>query len=137
MSYNLFLDDIRIPADVEKYFNPIQYRELFRKFDWIIVRNYDEFVRTIKTKGVPNTVSFDHDLADEHYAPKEIWEFPEQVEKRIDNFKEKTGYDCALFLLDYCRGSGDLGPKLVLCHSMNPVGKKKILELFEYHKNDR
>ena len=62
----LFLDDIRNPSDVGNYIRA-SLAELFSKENWIIVRNYKEFCNYIEKKGVPNVVSFDHDLADEHY----------------------------------------------------------------------
>ena len=36
---------------------------------WIVVRNYDEFVKKINELGLNNidVISFDHDLAPEHY----------------------------------------------------------------------
>ena len=42
----LFLDDIRKPPDV----------------DWFIVRNYNQFIDWIDKNGLPDIISFDHDL---------------------------------------------------------------------------
>ena len=61
MSYYLFLDDERIPGNVTWITMPGD-----RAYQ--IVRNYDQFVQHITTNGVPDFVTFDHDLADEHYA---------------------------------------------------------------------
>lgn len=33
---------------------------------WNIVRNYNQFIRYIKTKGVPHHISFDNDLCQDH-----------------------------------------------------------------------
>ena len=46
--YRIYLDDVRTPIDK----------------DWIVVRDYDEFVKKINEIGIPNieTVSLDHDL---------------------------------------------------------------------------
>ncbi len=63
MSYNLFLDDFRMPADVVLYMPKCAY---YTDREWVIVRSYDEFVKTIEEMGIPQAVSFDHDLADEH-----------------------------------------------------------------------
>ena len=42
-----------------------------RNKDKIIrVMNYDEFIEAIQN-SIPDFISFDHDLADEHYTPKE------------------------------------------------------------------
>jgi hypothetical protein len=39
---------------------------------------------------------------------------------------EKTGYDCAKWLVEYCVEHGLKFPEYVV-HSMNPVGKENIL----------
>ena len=59
----LFLDDIRKPLDAEAYTHNLIYRQI----PWYIVRNYEQFTQTIKENGIPQVISFDHDLADEHY----------------------------------------------------------------------
>jgi hypothetical protein len=64
LNFNLFLDDVRQPRNVT-------WTDLPENANWIVVRSYDEFVRTISheaRKGyIPSFVSFDHDLDDEHY----------------------------------------------------------------------
>ena len=57
--YYLFLDDERYPKQVTWVNLPL--------VDWVIVRNYNEFVKKIEEDGMPVFISFDHDLADEHY----------------------------------------------------------------------
>ena len=46
------------------------------------------------------------------------------------NYKEKTGYDCALWLVEHCLNTKEPLPEY-LCHSMNPVGKTKILGILD------
>ena len=66
MSYNLFLDDIRSLKDTYNYMKDPRYNTL----DWVIVRNFEQFKNTIDNKGIPNLVSYDHDLQDvEEFAP--------------------------------------------------------------------
>jgi len=67
MEYNLFLDDFRHPYDCVPY---MPNREIYAKWKWEIVRNYDEFVEYITKNGLPTHVSFDHDLSDIHYYPE-------------------------------------------------------------------
>lgn len=55
----LFLDDIRTPNAV--YSSPYDG-------GWTIVRGYEEFVNAIQKYGVPDIISFDHDLEIEHYG---------------------------------------------------------------------
>ncbi len=102
----LFLDDFRDPPDVS----------------WDVVRNYDEFVTYIGQYGVPDMLSFDHDLAEEHYR---IWPRHEDDEyPPNESFVERTGLDCAQYLVDH---------KLPIhwwqVHSANPVGAKRIRDL--------
>lgn len=63
MSYNLFLDDVRIPKEAFGY----MHLPIYISVDWIVVRNYNDFVKQIKENGIPHTISFDHDLAEIHY----------------------------------------------------------------------
>lgn len=114
----LFLDDIRYPIEAYHY----SKQDIFLRRDWHIVRNYDQFVNRILAKGLPEMISFDHDLADEHYLkadPKE--------------FVEKTGYDCAKWLVEYCMDHHLDLPKFY-SHSMNPVGKENIERLLKNFK---
>lgn len=119
MSYNLFLDDVRNPAECVFYI----HNSIYVDVTWIIVRNYNEFVETIEEKGLPEIISFDHDLADEHYSPDMYTEIYDDLYKE---FKEKTGYDCAKWLVNYCIDNKKDLPKTILIHSMNPVGRVNI-----------
>ena len=92
--------------------------------EFVIVRNYDEFVNFIRKNGLPNIISFDHDLADEHYS-SDMHASTEVYNKNYETFQEKTGMDCAKWLVDYCLENGLQLPDYVV-HSANPVGKKNI-----------
>lgn len=139
MSYNLFLDDYRIPIDCIGYVVPLGIRpDLYTTNKWIIVKNYDEFVKYIEENGLPEKISFDHDLADEHYTPKEYWQDYEASKKYQEevevNYKEKTGYDCAKWLINYCIENNLKLPEYYV-HSMNPVGRDNIKNLLNQFKN--
>lgn len=87
---NLYLDDLRsTPENFER------------------VYDYDEFVNFINKNGVPEFVSFDHDLGE-----------------------GKTGFDCAKFLVEFCLDNGvsDINFQV---HSQNPVGKENIEKLLD------
>jgi hypothetical protein len=114
----LFLDDIRYPIEAYRYTK----QDIFLRRDWHIVRNYEQFVNRIREKGLPEMISFDHDLADEHYLKQDTSEFV-----------EKTGYDCAKWLIEYCMDNDVDLPKFY-CHSMNPVGKENIERLLKNFK---
>lgn len=115
MSYNLFLDDERKPSDVRWLILP--------KVEWVIARNYNEFTKILEEKGIPEIVSFDHDLADEHYNP-ETWR------QQDPQYKEKTGYECAKFFKAYCEKLQQW-PNEIFIHTMNPVGRENITNLFK------
>ncbi|WP_081411648.1 cyclic-phosphate processing receiver domain-containing protein [Chryseobacterium gregarium] len=114
----LFLDDIRYPPDAYHYTK----QDMFLWEDWHVVRNYAQFVSRILEKGLPEMISFDHDLADEHYSEQDSQECV-----------EKTGYDCAKWLVGYCLDHDAELPEFY-CHSMNPVGKENIEDLLNNFK---
>lgn len=124
----LFLDDIRIPKDAIGLV-PSTMNQFYWENDWNVVRNYDEFCDYIQKYGSPDFVSFDHDLADAHYNDlfsDENWSKNDtDIVLKYDDYKEKTGYECAKWLVDYCLENGLQLPDYVV-HSANPVGKKNI-----------
>lgn len=134
--YNLFLDDYRDPTDCVGYVHPMGIRpDLYTNNKWVIVKNYDEFVECITKYGLPTLISFDHDLADEHYTPEEYWSDYDASKKYQESltYKEKTGLDCAKWLVDYCMNNKQELPKYE-AHSMNPVGRDNIISLLNNFK---
>jgi hypothetical protein len=131
-SYNLFLDDFRVPADCGKYMsNP----SFYYNNEWVIVRNYDEFVSFITKNGLPEVISFDHDLADEHYS-QDMYSGNDVYDQHYKEFKEKTGLDCAKWLVDLCMDKNlDLPDYIV--HSMNPAGARNIWSYLENYRKFR
>ena len=116
----LYLDDVRTPIAE----------------DWIIARNYDEFVAQIKlhTLGKFEVISLDHDLGETAMV-----EYYNNVKENyiIDysNIKEKTGYDAAKFLVAESMNSGIPLPQIYV-HSANPIGSANILGYVNnYYKN--
>ena len=111
----LWLDDVRDPqkylmkkADKEsgaldnnlKFYNDFK-SEYEPKFVW--VRTFEEFTDYILEHGVPEFVSFDHDLG-----------------KGL-----KKGAECAAWLKNYCAREGKPLPKFY-AHSANPNGRREI-----------
>lgn len=115
----LFLDDIRYPVEAYHYTR----QDIFLRKDWHIVRNYEQFVSRILEKRLPDMISFDHDLAEVHY-----------LQPGSGEYTEKTGYDCAKWLVEYCMDHHLDLPEFY-CHSMNPVGKENIESLLKNFKN--
>lgn len=116
--YNLFLDDVRLP-------NHVTWVDLPPNQHYSVVRNYQEFVDLITLRGLPKFVTYDHDLSDDHYGHGLRGDnIP------YDQYAEKTGYDCAKWLVDYCMKKGVKHPPYQV-HSMNPIGKKNIISYVE------
>ena len=137
----LFLDDERFPQDVT--WVPISH-----DIDWTIVRTYKTFTEAIEdyfyhTKELPEFVSFDHDLADFHYQVmieenRYLAENPEpdgigSLPLTFDYGREKTGFDCAKWLVEFCIDHEVKFPNHIV-HSMNPIGKKRIDDYIAWAK---
>jgi hypothetical protein len=120
--YNLFLDDFRMPKDAFAYMKLPQY--ISKK--WIVVRNYYAFITIIQNKGIPEILSLDHDLSFDHYNT--------ELNIPYDQYTEKTGYHCALWLINYCIDNNKKLPAEILIHSMNPAGSLNIKSLFESYE---
>ena len=107
----LYLDDVRTPKNDE----------------WIVVRNYDEFVKTIKLKGLENfeVISLDHDLGDsamiEYYT-----NVKNNYTLEYNNISEKTGYDAAKYLVAESMNKQIPLPQIYV-HSANPIGSANIM----------
>lgn len=102
----LYLDDIRKAPDET----------------WTVVRNFEDFQRHFDEHGMPDVVSFDHDLGhgQAYTKPrgKRVW-IPRAEFEEI-----ATGYDACKWMLE------NYGmPKDVRVHSMNPVGAERIRNL--------
>jgi hypothetical protein len=125
----LWLDDLRNP-----YINTegrVPKENLI--IDWVL--NHEQFTQWIEKHGLPKIISFDHDLADEHYTPEEYWCDYEKSKAYQDSkiYQEKTGLDCAKWLVDYCMDNNKPLP-LFYVHSANPVGADNIIHFLENYK---
>jgi hypothetical protein len=99
----IYLDDMRTPVDK----------------NWVVVRDYDEFVSKVTEVGLGNieVISLDHDLGD-----TAMGEYFRNVAKNYildySNIEEKTGYDCCKWLVNHFY---DKNPKRL---KMNRIDKK-------------
>jgi hypothetical protein len=114
----IYLDDLRTPLDQE----------------WIVVRNYDEFVDTINEIGLENIglISLDHDLGDS--AMKE-WHTNVYHNYTLDydNITEKTGMNCTKWLVDqWLEGKPVVTVKV---HSANAVGSANMMGYVNNYKH--
>ena len=107
----LYLDDVRTPKDA----------------DWEVVRSYDEFVAHIRLHGLENyeLMSLDHDLGDtamnEYYT-----NVRDNYKIDYSNITEKTGLDCAKFLVAESMTKSIPLPQIYV-HSANPIGSANIM----------
>lgn len=110
--YRIYLDDVRTPIDK----------------DWVVVRSYDEFVKKVTEIGLRNIelISLDHDLGD-----SAMMEWHRNVYHNYtlnyDNILEKTGMDCAKWLVEQWMDGEPY--VLVNIHSHNSVGSANMLGL--------
>lgn len=127
---NLFLDDYRLPLDCSKY----MYKDIGSdnviytdSTNWVVVRNYSEFISYLQNNTLPKLISFDHDLADAHYH-ESMYKDGKVYMKYLETTSEKTGYDCAKWLIEFCNETKQQLPQFIV-HSMNPIGKGNIISL--------
>jgi len=112
----LFLDDVRSAEMV--FMNTIDpiYEN---NNEWEIVRSFNEFVSYIEEKGLPEFISFDHDLDFEHYK------LENQQDIDYEKMEIKTGFHAAQWLVNYCADNKLKLPNYKV-HSMNLAGKRNI-----------
>jgi len=120
----LWLDDIRDPFSKPEWliFSPIE-----EPYEIIWAKSYNDFIRYINKLGLPTAICFDHDLGIEHiedYSNQKLNSLT-SYQPSYDDFIEKTGYDCAKWLIDYCIDNDEPLP-LYNIQSANPVGKENI-----------
>ena len=126
MKQKIYLDDVRTPVNT----------------DWVVVRSYDEFVEKVRELGFENidVISLDHDLGDtamneyfNNVSPNYTLDYT--------HITEKTGMDCAKWLVDYYYDNYNFAEDLisrknkkingitfpkVYTHSANPIGSANI-----------
>jgi hypothetical protein len=126
MKILLWLDDKRDPFKDNwlKNFSPLQDPH---QTVWLL--SYDEFTNYINSNGLPDAICFDHDLG----LPNHIKRVQNGMSKRKSRSlkqQEKTGYDCAKWLVEYCMDN-ELKLPLYNIQSSNPVGKDNIDSLLK------
>lgn len=112
MKKYLMIDDERC---LKKHAAYLRENRVDVKLPWAIVRSYSEFVDWIEVNGVPDFVTFDHDIAS------------------FVGDREYTGTDCARWLVNHCMTNGLPVPEYNV-HSSNGEGGKNIKSIFETYK---
>jgi hypothetical protein len=119
MSYNLFLDNNKTPKDIWNLSKSPEYAV----YNWIVVTDYDSFVQIITDKGLPIRISLSHDLSEEHRNISDVKEIP------YDKFNNKTGYDCIVWLIEYCIDYNEILPKCKVHSFEKNKGRKNIEDM--------
>lgn len=102
MTWNLFIDDERWPLDAT-------WADWYdKKHEWMVARTWVEVRNLIDTYGMPEFISFDHDL-----GPEEVY---------------LNGYEIAQEIVDKdISGEWQIPENFAFyVHSKNPIGKKNI-----------
>lgn len=102
MTWNLFIDDERMPAQVT-WGNEAFYQQ----FPWTIARNMKQVQELVNEWGFPDFVSFDRDLGANEPTGKDIANWLIQYD--MDNDRSKIPDNFQFFV-----------------HSKNPIGKQNI-----------
>jgi hypothetical protein len=108
--YRIYLDDIRTPIDK----------------DWLVVRNFYEFVNLVNKIGLENIelISLDHDLGDS--AMREWYKnVYHNYTLNYDNITEKTGMDCTKWLVEQWMDGKPVVD--VVIHSANAIGSGNMM----------
>lgn|SRR5574343_324329 len=106
---NLILDDERSQLEVQRVNPNFPYPPCH------IVRSYQEFKDYILRNGIPDFISFDHDLGSDPETGNIL----------------PSGYDAAKWLVNHIQTNNLYKPLSVQVHSMNPIGRKNILNLLK------
>ena len=107
MKQKIYLDDVRTPVNT----------------DWVVVRSYDEFVGKVRELGFENieVISLDHDLGDTAMS-----EYFNNVSPNYtldySNIEEKTGMDCAKWIVDYYYDNYNLAEDLISRKRKKTIG---------------
>lgn len=107
MSWNLFIDDERWPKDATWAPHIALHDE------WVIARNWEEVRGLIHNLGLPDTISFDHDLGENEPTGDRI--LSDMIEAFLDGNEDYK----------------DLTLASVFVHSQNPVGAHNISKRWE------
>ena len=118
MKHRIYLDDVRTPVDPE----------------WIVVRNYEEFVQKVQDLGLENIelISLDHDLGD---TAMQEWHrnVYYNYELNYDNIEEKTGMDCTKWLVNQWLDGHPVVD--VVIHSANAIGSANMMGYVNNYKH--
>jgi len=124
----IWLDDIRDP----KEHTAKVYRDKNNIF-WC--KSMKEFTHMFPKLNV-DMVWFDHDLKLEHYTPQKYWgNYYESDKYQRERNHTETGYDCAAWMVKYCR-ENNIEIPMYKSQSANPVGRDRIISLLNWETKE-
>ena len=126
----LWLDDYRDPND--KSIDWMVFSPIGRNVNIVWVKSYGEFIDYLNKNKLPDGICFDHDLGVPNHN-KRVAEGMSKRQSRKLKPLEKTGYDAAKWLVEYCLDNELTLPKWN-CQSANPVGRDNINGLLNNFK---
>ena len=105
----LYLDDVRMPS-----------QSGYKDSEWIVVRNYAEFVSAIE----------------KHFSELEVASFDHDINSYDENGNELTGYDALKWLCNYILDNDlDISNLEIRFHTANPVGRANMETYWMNFKN--
>ena len=122
---SIYLDDQRTPLEKPS-----------TNSDWVVVRNYEEFVSLVEKTGLENIeiISFDHDL-DKSSTMHYLQYVKIHYEIDYSQIEEPTGLDAVKWLIAHSSMTGKPIPKCYV-HSANPIGSGNMMGFINlYLKN--
>lgn len=132
----LWLDDIRDPNN-DTWLNWLINENVnILDYDMVWVKSYNAFTEYIIKNGLPDLISFDHDLGQGDAADRVN---QGMTKKQSRTLKKETlsGFDCTKWLVEYCLNNKKHIPAYKI-QSANPVGAENIKHLIEnFRKNVR
>ena len=128
----LWLYDIRNPHKGDWLSN---YAPEYVNGTVVWVKNYDDFVEWIEVNGLPEMISFDHDLGEDLAMDLVSNGVNKKVARTIKR-DSKSGYDAAKWLVDDSIDN-DMDLPMFGVHSANPVGAENIRRLLTNYMKQR
>lgn len=119
------LDDVRDPKDCYLHGEKKKLVDFsgIPAGSWNIVRDYDQFIFKIKKYGIPLAISFDNDLAPQHYKDYQKaalsgyfdWQF----------VQPKMGLHALTYILELCKKENKKIPKIYI-HTANHFARAEM-----------
>lgn len=137
----VFLDDKRVPAEMATFGK--RHNSIYATDGWLTLTSYEMFEKYIRESVIPDIISFDHDLCDEHN--RAIPKLDKMTNSTLlaiemsvyDKFVFKCGYHAAKWLVTYCVMNGYDLP-LCFVHAANDNAVRNILgalDMYELRKS--